>query len=100
MKYEITKENPIFQEGIRLRESFICNPESGSIQFTTGDVIVLPKKTFKEWLENGYIKKFEKKEFTKSDMLDFGFKCSPTEAKNQVETIFDKHYNSLLKLKK
>lgn len=51
---------------------------------------------FLEKLENELDE--NEKKYTKKDMLDFGFKCSPKmagdkEAREQVETIFDNFYD-------
>ena len=68
MKYITTKESPIFKEGIQLRASFICDENHDNIEFLNGeDKITLPKPKFKVWLNKGYIKEVEEKEFTKSD---------------------------------
>ena len=69
-KYKTTKENPIFKEGIIIRKDTslplkiaeYCNPS---------EIINVGQSVFNKWLEKGYIKEVEEKEFTKSDIIEF-----------------------------
>ena len=63
-KYKATKENPIFKKGTKFKYD-----GDGSPTYMSGhgiDINLLYK-----WMEKGYIKEVQKKEFTKDDMLEF-----------------------------
>ena len=67
-KYITTKENPILKEGLN-----IDNTESTQIgihYFETDRSLHINDDVLKDWLNNGYVKEVEEKEFTKSDMVE------------------------------
>ena len=61
--YKATKENPIFKKGTKFKYD-----GDGSPMYMSGHGIDID--LFYEWMEKGYIKEVQKKEFTESDMID------------------------------
>ena len=66
MQYITTKEHPELNAGIKVVKT---GPD---YQFTLGHKIFFAgQKTIDSWVNYGYIKEAEEKEFTKSDMMSF-----------------------------
>ena len=68
-KYETTKENPIFKEGLFVND--MGKEKVINVNFNhLIEQVEINGYHLEIWLEKGYIKEVQKKEFTKSDMID------------------------------
>ena len=67
MKYITTDKHPELKEGL------ICDSPGDFLVFklVNGNHSI-GKDALKDWIEKGYIKEVEEKEYTKSDMINFG----------------------------
>ena len=68
-KYETTKENPIFKEGLFVND--MGKEKAINVNFNhIIKQVEINGYHLEIWLKEGYIKEVEEPEFTKSDMID------------------------------
>ncbi len=90
MKYITTKDHPELKEGIE----FDHEQNQGSCVFARGGVYF--EQDVKHGLSTGHIKEVEEKEFTRSDILDFGKFFTDRRANNYCLSL-DEEFNQWLK---
>ena len=71
-KYETTKENPIFKEGLFVND--MGKEKVINVNFNhLIEQVEINGYHLEIWLEKGYIKEVQKKEFTENDMIGFHY---------------------------
>lgn len=97
-KYEVTEKHPALKKGCIISESSSKVYSRNQDEFNTFNILFkkgnktifidhLIDTPIKEQIEEGWIQEIQELEFTKDDMINFGFECSKKWQKKGTQSI-------------